>query len=170
MGLDHVGSEIQRLQQGEARLFKDKLIYKPPGGRGSGLHQDYNWWQGFPTSMISVLVAVDPGNRSNGGTQLFPGYKDGLLTSPGKFELPKPEQVQMDQGEYIETRPGDIALFHCFAPHVAEKNNSKKQRRQIFLTYNDSADGEHYQAHRDHYLWYITRSQSAKEQARNFLL
>ena len=49
-------------------LFKDKLIYKPPGTHGSGLHQDYTWWQGFPTSMITVTIAIDGGTRENGCT------------------------------------------------------------------------------------------------------
>lgn len=31
----------------EPRLFKDKLIYKPPHTHGSTLHQDYLWWQGY---------------------------------------------------------------------------------------------------------------------------
>src|SRR5262245_35270421 len=33
-----------------ARLFKDKLIYKPPGVKGYGLHQDWIAWDGFPRS------------------------------------------------------------------------------------------------------------------------
>ncbi|MCW8133522.1 MAG: phytanoyl-CoA dioxygenase family protein [Planctomycetota bacterium] len=154
----------------EPRLFKDKLIYKPPGGHGSGLHQDYNWWQGFPTSLISVMVAVDPATRENGCTELFPGYEQGFLHTPGEFKhLPK-ERVAMDRGVSVETQPGDLAFFHCFTPHQAGANASALWRRQIFLTYNDSADGEHYQAHRDHYLWYVTRMKSAEEKARSFFL
>ena len=32
------------------RLFKDKLIIRPPGSQGSDRHQDYNWWHGFPAA------------------------------------------------------------------------------------------------------------------------
>ncbi|MBI3829361.1 MAG: phytanoyl-CoA dioxygenase family protein [Planctomycetes bacterium] len=154
----------------EPRIFKDKLIYKPPGGHGNGLHQDYNWWQGFPTSLISVLVAIDPATKENGCTELFPGYQKGLFTKPGAFGDLKEDRVDLGQVEYMETQPGDIVLFHCFAPHRAGPNASAQWRRQIFLTYNDSAAGEHYQAHRDHYLWYVTRSRKAEEKARKFFL
>ena len=40
----------------EACLFKDKLIFKPPGVRGYGLHQDYIGWPGFPKSFVTVVV------------------------------------------------------------------------------------------------------------------
>jgi 2-aminoethylphosphonate dioxygenase len=139
-------------------LFKDKLIYKPPQGEGNALHQDYNWWQGFPTSLISVLVALDPADRENGCTQLFSGYQRGLLTPPGTIGNLNAAQVAGERSEYVETQPGDIALFHCMAPHCAGPNRSSRWRKQIFLTYNDSADGEHYFAHREHYLWYRTRA------------
>src|SRR5262245_31810385 len=33
-----------------ACLFKDKLIFKPPGALGYQLHQDYISWESFPTS------------------------------------------------------------------------------------------------------------------------
>src|SRR5262245_66386633 len=36
-----------------AFLFKDKLIFKPPGAQGYALHQDYISWDSFPTSFIT---------------------------------------------------------------------------------------------------------------------
>lgn len=154
----------------EAFLFKDKLIYKPPGGRGSDIHQDYNWWQGFPTSLISVMVAIDPADEENGCTQLMPGHKAGLLTKAGEFGNLTEDMVDMSQAESIITDPGDIALFHCHAPHVAGPNESDRVRRQIFLTYNDSQDGDHYQSHRAHYLWYVTRYREEDKKARTFFI
>ena len=38
----------------EACLFKDKLIFKPPGAKGYGLHQDYIAWPAFPRSLLTV--------------------------------------------------------------------------------------------------------------------
>lgn len=154
----------------EPRLFKDKLIYKPPGGQGNELHQDYNWWQGFPTSLISVLVAIDPANRTNGCTELFPGHERGLLHAPGAFDGLPAERVDMTRGASIETQPGDIALFNCFVPHRAGPNLSATWRRQIFFTYNDSTDGEHYAAHREHYLWYVSQRLTPEVKARKFFL
>ena len=142
----------------EPRLFKDKLIFKPAGTEGSHLHQDYNWWQGYPRSLISVLVAIDPADASNGATELFPDRTRALLTTPGRMnDKIKEEQIDLARGEMIETTPGDVVLFNCFVPHRAGRNNSNRTRRQIFFTYNDARDGEFYQSHRDHYCWYVTR-------------
>lgn len=57
----------------EPRLFKDKLIYKPPHSPAHGLHQDYNWWQGLPESCLSVSIPIDGSNRANGATCFYPG-------------------------------------------------------------------------------------------------
>jgi hypothetical protein len=133
-------------------LFKDKLIYKPPGSHGNGLHQDWNWWQGFPTSLITVTIAIDGGTRENGCTEVFAGHDRGFLTAPGRLEYLTPEVVDLDSVRHFESEPGDFALFHCFTPHRAGENRSSAARRQLFLTYGDSADGDLYQAHYRH-MW-----------------
>jgi ectoine hydroxylase-related dioxygenase (phytanoyl-CoA dioxygenase family) len=49
-----------------ACLFKDKLIFKPPGAAGYALHQDYTSWDSFPESFVTVIVAIDPSSAQNG--------------------------------------------------------------------------------------------------------
>src|SRR6516225_3935045 len=64
-----------------ACLFKDKLIFKPPGAKGYDLHQDYIAWRDFPRSFVTVLVALDPSDRDNGCTEVFPGlHRSGCLS------------------------------------------------------------------------------------------
>jgi 2-aminoethylphosphonate dioxygenase len=150
-------------------LFKDKLIYKPAGTRGNGLHQDYANWQGFPTSLITVTIAIDGGTRENGCTEIFAGHTRGLITEPGKkgYML---DPAQIDEGtvRYFESQPGDIALFHCCTPHRAGENRSANQRRQLFLTYNDSADGDLYLAHYWHMWNYRTGPLDADSKIRAY--
>lgn len=50
-----------------AHLFKDKLIFKPPGAKGYDLHQDYIGWSNFPKTFVTAAVAIDPSGRDNGG-------------------------------------------------------------------------------------------------------
>ena len=74
-----------------ACLFKDKLIFKPPGVKGYGLHQDWIAWPGFPRSFLTVLVPFDPADRDNGCTVVYPGYHHAGPLSPedGEYhELP----------------------------------------------------------------------------------
>lgn len=149
---------------GEPALFKDKLIIKPAGSRGNDLHQDYNWWQGFPHSLLTVTVAIDGGTRANGCTEIWPGmHRAGLLHPPGRGLLPV-ETVAGREPLRFESQPGDVAIFHCFTPHRAGENRSERPRRQLFLTYNDSRDGDLYAAHYRHMHQY--RAEDLAEDAR----
>jgi 2-aminoethylphosphonate dioxygenase len=134
---------LTAIYQDEACLFKDKLIFKPPGARGYGLHQDYIAWKNFPRSFITVLVAIDGADRHNGCTEVFPGYHQGgcLTEQDGQYhELPS-HLVDEQRAVQLELAPGDIALFGCFTPHRSAPNLSDRWRRQLYLSYNARGDG-----------------------------
>ena len=152
----------------EAVLFKDKLIFKPPDSHGNGLHQDYNWWQGFPHSLLTVSVALDASTKENGCTELWTGHHQGFLHEPGSLDKTQidPEPLANETHIYVELEPGDMAIFTCFTPHAAAPNTSNSARRILFLSYNDSRDGEHYTAHYEHFRWYRTRSGSMPDAER----
>jgi ectoine hydroxylase-related dioxygenase (phytanoyl-CoA dioxygenase family) len=126
-----------------ACLFKDKLIFKPPGVRGYGLHQDWIAWSGFPRSFLTVLVPLDPAGRDNGCTVVYPGYhRDGCLTvEDGEYhELPS---FLVDEARAVPLvlEPGDVAVFGGFTPHRSDPNRSDRWRRQLYLSYNKLSDG-----------------------------
>jgi ectoine hydroxylase-related dioxygenase (phytanoyl-CoA dioxygenase family) len=136
----------------EACLFKDKLIFKPPGAKGYGLHQDWIAWPGFPRSFLTVLIPFDRADADNGCTQVFPGYhKQGALSQEdGHYhELPA-EVIDERRGVHLELERGDVAIFGGFTPHRSAPNRSARWRRQLFLSYNKHSDGgpqrdKHYQ-------------------------
>src|SRR5262249_4541650 len=75
-----------------ACLFKDKLIYKPPGVKGYSLHQDWIAWPGFPRSFLTVLVPLDRADADNGCTVVFPGYHhNGSLSPPAGARVRGPD-------------------------------------------------------------------------------
>ena len=152
----------------EAVLFKDKLIFKPPDSHGNGLHQDYNWWQGFPHSLLTVSVALDASTKENGCTELWTGHHQGFLHEPGSLDKGQIERERLANEEHVhvELAPGDMAIFTCFTPHAAASNKSNSARRMLFLSYNDSRDGEHYTAHYEHFRWYRTRPDRTPEAER----
>jgi ectoine hydroxylase-related dioxygenase (phytanoyl-CoA dioxygenase family) len=126
-----------------ARLFKDKLIYKPPGVKGYGLHQDWIAWDGFPRSFLTVLVPFDSADRDNGCTVVYPGYhRDGPLTPrDGQYhELPS-GTVDESRAVPLLLEPGDVAVFGGFTPHRSDPNVSDRWRRQLYLSYNALSDG-----------------------------
>lgn len=152
----------------DAVLFKDKLIIKPPDSHGNGCHQDYNWWQGFPESLLTVSVALDASTKVNGCTQLWTGHHQGFLHEHGSLDkgMIDPKQLANEEHVYVELSPGDIAIFTCFTPHAAASNQSNSNRRMLFLSYNDSRDGEHYTDHYEHFRWYRTRPDRMPEAER----
>ncbi len=126
-----------------ARLFKDKLIYKPPGTIGYELHQDYIGWPEFPETFITVLIAIDPADNANGATEVFPGYHRAGYLSPkdGMYHDLPLSSVDESRGVRLDLNAGDIALFGCFTPHRSSPNRSPRWRRQLYLSYNADHDG-----------------------------
>lgn len=139
-----------------ACLFKDKLIFKPAGASGYQLHQDYISWESFPTTFITVIVAIDPADASNGATEVFPGYHhQGCLTPrDGMYHHLSEETVDLSKGVVLELAPGDIAMFSGYTPHRSGPNRSARGRRLLYLSYNALRDGgeqreQHYTEFRD---------------------
>jgi 2-aminoethylphosphonate dioxygenase len=129
----------------EARLFKDKLIFKPPGFRGYGLHQDYTYWQSLAPAeaLATVIVAIDPATAENGAVEAFPGVRE-LLTPPGQIRDVEDSQVDTSCGELLELRPGDVALLHPCTPHRSARNATASMRRHLLLSYGRSSAGDLY--------------------------
>jgi hypothetical protein len=129
----------------EACLFKDKLIYKPPGVKGYDLHQDYISWPSFPRSFLTVLVPFDRADRDNGCTEVFPGYHtEGLLTpADGQFHPLPPERLDEARCVPLVMDPGDVAIFDGFTPHRSAPNRSARWRRQLYVSYNKVSEGGH---------------------------
>lgn len=126
-----------------ACLFKDKLIYKPPGAQGYGLHQDYIAWDSFPKSFVTVLVPIDPANDSNGATEVFPGrHVDGVLApQDGDYHELSDDVLAGAPGVRLCLEPGDIAIFDGMTPHRSAANRSSTWRRQLYLSFNAQSDG-----------------------------
>ncbi|MDF2721718.1 MAG: hypothetical protein K0Q59_1393 [Paenibacillus sp.] len=161
---ERILSPLRDIYLDEPLLFKDKLIYKLPGNAGYTMHQDAAWWQGFPIEgLISVMVAVDGATEINGGLELFPGYHDRLRSTPGKLRNMNAEEIaeiDKSKGMIVETQPGDLILFHSLTPHQSGTNNAEVSRRQLYLTYSPSRNGNLYKAHYQHYYRYVTVGKS----------
>ena len=126
-----------------ACLFKDKLIFKPPGVKGYGLHQDWIAWDGFPRSFLTVLIPFDPADRDNGCTVVYPGYHHtGPLTPiDGHYHELSEGTVDESKAVPLVLEPGDVAVFGGFTPHRSDPNLSGRWRRQLYLSYNATSDG-----------------------------
>lgn len=126
-----------------AHLFKDKLIFKPPGAKGYDLHQDFIGWPGFPRTFVTAAVAIDPCGRDNGATEVFPGvHRRGYLSpEDGEYHSLPAGSVEESAGVFLELDPGDVAVFGGFVPHRSAPNRSADWRRLLYLSYNAASDG-----------------------------
>jgi len=126
-----------------ACLFKDKLIFKAPGMPGYNLHQDYISWNSFPTSFLTVIVAIDAAHADNGATEVFPGYHRNGALSPrdGMYHQLRDDAVDLSRGVVLDLAPGDIAIFGGYTPHRSGPNRSPQWRRLLYLSYNALSDG-----------------------------
>jgi ectoine hydroxylase-related dioxygenase (phytanoyl-CoA dioxygenase family) len=126
-----------------ACLFKDKLIFKSPGTPGYKLHQDYVSWTSFPTSFLTVIVAIDAAAANNGATEVFPGYHQHGCLSPrdGNYHQLADDAVDLSKGVVLDLAPGDVAIFSGYTPHRSAANRSAEWRRLLYLSYNALSDG-----------------------------
>lgn len=169
---ERILAPLRAIYDDEALLFKDKLIFKLPGVAGYTMHQDAAYWQPFPYhSLISVMVAIDGADAENGALELFAGYHDRLLSTPGELRNMNEEEIKLiDErtGEMAVTNPGDIVLFHSLAPHRSGYNVSNRTRRQLYLTYCAAKHGDLYAAHYEHFRDYALRGRSDEQKRRAY--
>ena len=135
----------------EATLFKDKLIFKPPGARGYLAHQDFAYWHWLPvppSALVTMLVAIDGATAENGAVELFAGLHERLLTDEGR-PADVPDSALPERGFLAETAPGDVVAFHSLTPHRSGDNRTAAPRRQLFLSYCAARHGDLYRPYYD---------------------
>ncbi len=136
-------------------LFKDKIIFKAPGTLGYTPHQDQAWWHlCAPDDILSVSIQIDGASASNGCLEVFSGYHDRLLSEPGvKRNLSPEEGAALDARKHVmvETKPGDVVIFHSLTPHQSGKNTSDQWRRSLYLTFAAARQGDFYDQQLEEY-------------------
>src|SRR5690606_14092936 len=76
---------------GEAQLFKDKFIAKPPGAIGYAAHQDGAYWPGMgldPGRFLTAALFLDDAGKDNGAIECASGQHRRLLTDGDRIADP----------------------------------------------------------------------------------
>jgi ectoine hydroxylase-related dioxygenase (phytanoyl-CoA dioxygenase family) len=139
----HILTVLERLFNNKPLLFKEKINYKPPGSRADMLHQDSQaGWNKYCKRFISVLIPLEKSTLNNGCLQFdISGNNHKRLASKAMRPLELNELVA-PKFKYFKLNPGDIIFFNNYIPHKSDPNLGKKSRIQLYLTYNNSADGD----------------------------
>ena len=132
-------SVVQQLLDDKPVLRQTMLYFKPPGGRGQGLHQDEQYINQDP--LIGCWVALDEVDQANGRMVLVPGtHKLGLLRveeadtsisfTPGQSVIP---DGYNEVG--IDMHPGDALLFDGKIVHGSYANTTADRFRRSFIVH-----------------------------------
>jgi ectoine hydroxylase-related dioxygenase (phytanoyl-CoA dioxygenase family) len=132
------------------------------------MHQDWAWgWQHLAPAddMLSVSFQIDA--AANGCIELFAGYHDTLMKTPGEergfYDDEMDRLIDSARGEKMETQPGDVLIFHSLAPHQSGKNLAEYSRRALYLTYNAARSGKLREEYYRHYMEEMAGRGDAKE-------
>jgi hypothetical protein len=123
------------------QYFQDNVFYKPArDGSSTGWHQDNIWWHADPPNMLTVWIALDDVDLSNGGVQYIPGSNAHLIEPemPVKdingleYKTLSPEQIaKIDPKKAVSFNvpAGHAVMHHCITLHGAPPNSSDRPRR-----------------------------------------
>jgi hypothetical protein len=145
-------------------LYKEKLNIKPPGSCGFAPHLDSPSLRvtGLCEQFVTVMIAIDDMTIDNGCLQVCRGDwteashvpceepcsvvdTAGVRSNPdgnGRRGAILGAIASRLQWEPIECKSGDVFIFSGWLPHRSASNLTQQTRRAVFLTYNNSEDGE----------------------------
>ena len=127
------------------RIMIDNVLWKPPGAKSLGFHQDSAYLAWFsPPDLLTCWIALD-GTRADGGTMELvrgshrwrPGEPDGEFHAPADYRKPMlaaaaREGVEPDIA-YVEVPAGGGSFHHGWTWHGSGENRSDRPRRSLVL-------------------------------------
>jgi hypothetical protein len=123
-----------------ARLFKEKVNYKHPGGGGFAPHQDATAYR-FVDHHISCMLPLDPATTASGCLYVAPGYRQGRMPTDDRGRVVDDFAAGLGWRP-AEVAPGDLLWFDSYTPHYSDTNRTGRPRRALYLTYNAASAGD----------------------------
>ena len=126
-----------------SKLIQDNVLWKPPGGKTLGYHQDaaYDDWI-VPQTMMTCWMSLDDTKKETGTLEYVKGSHEwGLQPPKGEFHSPEDYKEQLkifakkNNKElnivYVEVPAGGVAFHHGNMWHGSGINTSNNHRRAI---------------------------------------
>lgn len=124
-----------------ARLCQDNVIWKPPGAKPLGFHQDNSYAQWFvPGEMITCWIALDPTSAAGGTIEYVRGsHRWGRFPPIAQFHAPEDYRKELAAAAAqvgrtpeivpVEVPAGGCAFHHGWTWHGSDQNRSDRPRR-----------------------------------------
>lgn len=129
-----------RLLQGEAMMFQDMALIKPPNGREKPWHQDHAYFELTPeTRVVGVWIALDRAGIENGCMRVMPGWH-----RDRKYHHFQIRDLQICDSEMeglqqhrtaVPLEPGGCLIFDSYIPHGTPSNFTASRRRALQFHY-----------------------------------
>jgi ectoine hydroxylase-related dioxygenase (phytanoyl-CoA dioxygenase family) len=123
-------------------MYKEKINFKLPGGKGFTAHQDAPAFTTFGQKYhITVMLGVDAAHPANGCLEVARGeHTKGLCEMNDDGTIAKAHEDRL-KWEPVHSNSGDVLFFGSLLPHRSGPNNTNTPRRAFYLTYNPAKDG-----------------------------
>ena len=137
-------SILSQLMGERAILYKEKINFKMPGGKGFKHHQDAPAFTTFgQTYHITMMVALDPSTLENGCLEVVRGrHREGVFPAEADGTI-RQDVIDSMRWDPIVMNPGDLLFFDSYVPHGSAPNRSKAARRALYVTYNKASEGNY---------------------------
>lgn len=128
-----------------ARLMQDNVLWKPPGAKALGFHQDSAFTTWFaPSEVFTCWIALDETSEQGGTIEFAKGsHRWALLPPVGEFHAPADHLNPMQQAAQregvspllvpVEVKPGGGSFHHGRTWHGSAENYSDNHRRALVL-------------------------------------
>ena len=179
---------IRIIKKENFALFKDKLNFKYPNGKGYLPHIDghflwkdknnrqQNGWKKYSDDFINLVIPLEKSDKKNGCIYVAKvkdtkkiGNTFSLIAS--KMIMGTPNIKMQDKKKFnfipIELNKGDICLFDWKCAHYSKNNNSDKSRMIFYATYYKKNNKENIR--NKYYLDKITSLNDKKNKSLLFL-
>ena len=128
-----------------ARLLQDNVIWKPPGARSLGFHQDNAYLDWFdPGELITCWLAIDGTSNEGGTMELVKGsHRWGRFDMASQFHAPEDYRQEMYKAAktlgkiptiaHVVVRKGGGSFHHGWTFHGSGPNCGSAPRRVLVL-------------------------------------
>jgi len=147
---------IKDIKKKKFDLFKDKLNFKYPGGKGYLPHIDghffwkdknnkiQNGWKKYADDFVNLVIPLEKSDKKNGCLYLAQkkniknlGNSFNKITKKMSIGTPNIKLDDKKNFNYTaaELEKGDICLFDWKCAHFSKNNNSNRSRMIFYATY-----------------------------------
>ena len=148
---DKIHQLVEYITEDKLHLFKDKMNWKNPKGKGFKAHQDQPAWTDFsPQKYVTIALFGNNSTIENGCLEF--GYNNENTKFTSLLDYNKEEsgninnliEESLSWYPFIAT-PRDIVIFDSFVPHRSDDNITNDSRRIFYFTFNETKYGDLYE-------------------------